>query len=220
MLRTITCGGKRIVPTKILCVGSNYPQHAREMGSPVPAEPIIFLKPNSAIAFGAPSLFIPEDFGLLHHEVELCFVVGRAGKDIAEARAPEHIGGFGVGIDFTLRDRQAEAKRMGRPWNLAKGFDGAAAFGPFLPAREVENPQELVISLSMGGEIRQRGNTQEMIFSPERILSFVSRFMTLEEGDLFMTGTPSGVGEVRHGDFIRAEIEGLPLLELTVLRRG
>lgn len=128
------------------------------------------------------------------------------------------IGGFGVGIDFTLRDRQAAAKRTRGPWALAKGFDASAVFGAFVPARDIADPCALQIELTVDGALRQSANTREMLFSPAAILSFVSRFMTVDEGDVVMTGTPAGVGGVRHGDVIEARIEGLPPLTFALLR--
>lgn len=218
-MRSILLDGRPIVPGKIVCVGKNYPDHVQEMGGGgLPAEPAIFLKPNSAIAEAGEAIAIPEALGLLHHEVELCFVVGREGKAIGEGAAGQFIAGWGVGIDFTLRDRQAAEKRTGGSWNLAKGFDNAAAFGAFVGARAAVDVADAAITLAINGEVRQHSRTCEMIFSPAKILSFVSRFMTIEAGDVFMTGTPAGVGEVKHGDVLRAEIEGLPALTITVLR--
>lgn len=218
-MRTIELEGRKIAPGKIVCVGKNYPDHVREMGGDgLPAEPVIFLKPNSAIARGGEAIFIPEELGLLHHEVELCFVVARGGRGILEGDAQACIAGWGVGIDFTLRERQAAAKKAGGPWDLAKGFDNAAAFGCFVSARKVGNAVDASIALTIDGVTRQRARTREMIFPPARILSFVSRFMTVEEGDVFMTGTPAGVDEVNHGDIIRAEIEGLPMLKIAIMR--
>ena len=219
-MNTIFCGERRYSPGKIVCVGKNYPSHIREMGGrdEKPPEPTIFLKPKTAIVSGSETVFIPLELGLLHHEVELCFVVGKDGQGVPVDEAPSFIAGYGVGIDFTLRDRQAEAKKVGGPWALAKGFDGSAVFGNFAPAAEVADPCRLAISLSIDGKVRQRGNTVDMIFSPASVLSFASRFMTMEEGDVFMMGTPAGVGEVKHGDVIAAEIEGLPKLTFAVLR--
>ena len=219
-MKTIDGGGRTYTPGKIICVGKNYPDHIREMGDAAgrPAEPTIFVKPNTAIVAGEESVFIPLELGLLHHELELCFVVGRDGKGIPESEAPAYIAGWGVGIDFTLRDRQAAAKRAGGPWTLAKGFDGAAVFGGFAKADAVADPCALAMSLAIDGKVRQSGNTREMLFSPAAVLSYVSRFMSMEEGDVVMTGTPAGVGEVQHGDVIAAEIEGLPKLTFAVLR--
>jgi len=220
-MHTIACGRRAFTPSKLICVGKNYPSHIEEMGGGLrPSQPTIFLKPNSAIAFEVDQVFIPEEFGLIHHEVELCFAVGRTGRDIPLAEAHSYIAGYGVGIDFTLRDLQAVAKRSGAPWSLAKGFDAAAPLGRFVEANSVGDPCGLAIVLTVNGISRQSASTSEMIFSPEEILSFVSEFMTVEEGDVFMCGTPSGVGEVRHGDVLHAEIAGLPPLKIEIIRKG
>jgi 2-keto-4-pentenoate hydratase/2-oxohepta-3-ene-1,7-dioic acid hydratase in catechol pathway len=183
-----------------------------------PDEPVIFLKPNSSIVYGSNEVFIPEEYGLLHYEVELCFIVGREGKNIKIDDASSHIAGYAVGIDFTLRDRQSIAKQKGLPWALAKGFDGSCPLGNFISADKVKKPNALDIMLLKNEESVQTGNTKEMIFSCEEILSFASKFMTIEKGDIFMTGTPHGVGEVNHGDLFFAEVAGLPSFELKVFR--
>ena len=220
-MHTITCGRRAFTPSKVICVGKNYPDHIEEMGGGGrSSEPVIFLKPNSAIAFEANQVFIPQEFGLVHHEVELCFAVGRQCKDVSLAQAHSYIAGYGVGIDFTLRDRQSTAKRSGAPWSVAKGFDAAAPLGRFVGADDIGDPCALAIGLTVNGVARQSASTSEMIFSPEEFLSFVSRFMTVEEGDVFMCGTPSGVGQVNHGDVLHAEIAGLPPLKIEVIREG
>jgi len=219
-MKTVYCAGRKYASGKIICVGKNYAEHISEMGGgdERPAEPTIFLKPNSAIADAGEAVFLPVELGLLHHEVELCFVVSKDGKKIPLNEAPSFIAGWGVGIDFTLRDMQARAKKAQGPWALAKGFDNSAVFGEFAPAGELADPCNLSISLSIDGKVRQRGSTRDMIFSPAAVLSYVSRFMTVEEGDVFMMGTPAGVGEVKHGDVLTAGIEGLPELKFAVLR--
>lgn len=219
-MKTIDLNGRRISPGKIVCVGKNYADHIKEMGGGGDRleEPTIFIKPSTAVMSGTETVFIPNELGLLHHEVELCFVVGKDGCDIAEREASRYIIGWGVGIDFTLRDRQSAAKKLGGPWALSKGFDGSAVFGNFLISRDIVDLPALEIKLSVNCHMRQCATTRDMLFSPAHILSFVSKFMTIEEGDIFMTGTPSGVGEVRHGDLIEATIEGLPPLRFAVLR--
>lgn len=218
-MRTITVDGKNIEPCKILCVGKNYVAHIEEMGgSEMPDEPTIFMKPNTAIGPRSGEVTIPGEFGLLHHEVELCFTVSRTCRNISEDDAPEAICAWGVGIDFTLRDRQSIAKNAGGPWTISKCFDGAAMFGEFTQPGEAYDPLNLSIQLSVNHEIRQSANTRLMIFTPIQVLCFVSRFMTVDPGDVFMLGTPKGVGEVLHGDLLEAEITGLPPLRFTVIR--
>ena len=212
-MNTVECNKKVYTPSKVICVGKNFEAHIREMGGArIPTHPTIFFKPNSAIAWGSGELVIPNELGLLHHEVELTFLVGK--KDKAEP----HIAGYGVGIDFTLRKLQALAKEGGKPWSLSKGFDNAAALGAFLPAEEGGDLKSRSITLSVNGEVRQRGVIGDMLASPSEILAYTSNTITIEEGDVFMCGTPSGVDEVNDGDHIVATIEGLPKLELTVKR--
>lgn len=207
-MNIIRCASQEYTPSKIICVGRNFPDHVKEMGgSEMPSEPVIFIKPNSAIVFNPREVKIPKSFGLLHHEVELCLVIDD-GK----------IAGYAVGIDFTLRDRQTDAKKQGAPWTIAKGFDGAAVFGEFIKAQDIKDALSLDISLSVNGKVKQKGNTRDMIFHPQRIIEFVSQFMTIETGDILMCGTPSGVGEVHDKDKISANIKGLPRLEFTVRR--
>ncbi|MFA4875215.1 MAG: fumarylacetoacetate hydrolase family protein [bacterium] len=219
-MKIIRLDSKEYTPSKIICVGKNFPDHVKEMGgSALPGEPVIFLKPNSAIAFNPREVAIPESLGLLHHEVELCILAGRGGRQLTPDEAGSIACGYAVGIDFTLRERQAEAKKAQGPWALAKGFDLSAVFGEFASAGAVNDPLDLDISLSVDGALRQSGSTRDMIFSPGAIISFVSRFMTVEPGDIFMCGTPAGVGEVRDNDEIEAGIDGLPRLHFRVVRK-
>jgi 5-carboxymethyl-2-hydroxymuconate isomerase len=207
-MNSIVCGKKVYTPSKVVCVGKNYADHITEMGGEWrPETPTIFIKPNSAIVFGVEEIALPQELGLVHHEVELCFVVGEG-----------RIAGYAVGLDLTLRELQAKAKEEGLPWALAKGFDSAAPLGEFLPADQVSDPLSLDISLSVNGEVRQQSNTGEMIFSPEEILAYASKYMTIEEGDVFMCGTPSGVGELNDGDVVEASVRELPKLKFKVKR--
>ena len=215
----VSLGGRQFVPSKVICIGRNFPLHVKEMGGGAPSnEPVLFLKPNSAILFDSPKVFLPQEMGLIHHELELCFVVGRGGRGISPKRAEGAIVGFAVALDLTLRDRQGAAKKAGEPWALAKGFDGSAVLGPFADAETVGDVTDAVMELQVNDEIRQHGNTSEMIFCPEDILCFASRFMTIEPGDLFLCGTPAGVGPLVDGDLIQARIEGLPDLRIGVRR--
>jgi len=216
----ITCGDNLYVPSKIICVGKNFAGHAREMGdSSSPQEPVIFIKPNSSISFAPETVSIPETLGLLHHEVELCALLGKGGRSLGTEEAQDAIAGYGVGVDFTLRDLQTEAKGKGWPWSLSKGFDSACVLGRFRSSQEVDDADGLPIGLSVNDTLRQEGNTEEMLFSAPDIICFVSQFMTLERGDVIMCGTPAGVGEVRDGDRIYAIVEGLPELSFIVKRR-
>jgi 2-keto-4-pentenoate hydratase/2-oxohepta-3-ene-1,7-dioic acid hydratase in catechol pathway len=219
-MHTINVEGTSVAPGKIVCVGKNYLAHVREMGeSKPPEEPTIFMKPNSAIAPISDTVSIPADFGLLHHEVELCFVVSGKCKNISKEDASARISAWGVGIDFTLRDRQRASKSVGGPWTISKCFDCAAVLGQFVQPSELFDPLNAHMELAINGEVRQSADTKQMIYSPVDVLSFVSRFLTIDPGDVFMCGTPKGVREVNDGDFLTAEIAGLPQLEFAVSRR-
>jgi 2-keto-4-pentenoate hydratase/2-oxohepta-3-ene-1,7-dioic acid hydratase in catechol pathway len=218
-VKRVKIEGEEYFPSKVICVGKNYKAHIAEMGGvEIPSEPTIFIKPNSALSFNPSEVDIPERLGLLHHEVELCFIVRRRLKDATEGEAEAGIAGYAVGIDFTLRDLQSSAKKAGLPWTLSKGFDSSAVVGNFVKAGRAKSVSNSDIFLSIDGVKRQGSNTSQMIFSPHYILSYASRYMTVEEGDIFMCGTPEGVSEVRGGDSIHAEISGLPPLRFTVNR--
>jgi 2-keto-4-pentenoate hydratase/2-oxohepta-3-ene-1,7-dioic acid hydratase in catechol pathway len=218
-MRTVVADGVSIAPGKIVCVGRNYLAHIREMGgSDSQGEPTFFMKPNSAIAQESGKVTIPSDFGLLHHEVELCFMVSRTCSKVREEDARGSITAWGVGIDFTLREIQSMAKKAGGPWTMSKCFDGAAVFGEFVQPHELFDPLDLQIKLTVNHELRQSASTKQMIFSPVDVLCYVSKFMTIDPGDIFMCGTPEGVREVVDGDLLKAEITELPKLEFTVLR--
>lgn len=216
---TVECDKKTYTPSKVICVGKNFEAHIAEMGGArIPTHPTIFFKPNSAISWGSGEVVIPAELGLLHHEVELSFLVGKTAKGISVDEAEGYIAGYGVAIDFTLRKLQALAKEGGKPWSLSKCFDNAAALGAFLPSSKSGDLKSRSITLSVNGEVRQRGVVGDMLASPAEILAYTAKTITIEEGDVFMCGTPSGVDEVNDGDKIVATIEGLPKLELTVRR--
>lgn len=218
-MHIMEAAGARIAPGKIICVGRNYLAHIREMGGSKPmSEPTIFLKPNSSITAGADRITIPSKLGTLHHEVELCFVIAEQCKSVSADDAQELISCWGVGLDLTLRDIQDAARKSGGPWTISKCFDSAAVFGEFVSVPTDFDPLSLDIQLSVNGELRQSANTGQMIFTPGEVIEYVSGFMTLEPGDVFMTGTPEGVGELRHGDLVEAEIFSLPKLTVSVER--
>lgn len=215
---TLPTSGLTLQPGKIICVGRNYADHAREMGADVPTEPLLFLKPPSSLVGHGGRVVLPELSQDVHHEVELVAVIGRGGKNIAEADALEYIDAYAVGLDMTARDLQARAKAQGLPWTVSKGFDTFAPLGILVEAWKVKNPQVLDIQLTVNGTLRQSGNTRDMIFSVARLVSYCSRVFTLLPGDLIYTGTPEGVGPVTDGDILEASIEGLPSLRLKVKR--
>lgn len=201
---------------KILCIGRNYAEHIRELGNETPDAPVIFIKPASSVIPDGGTVVIPPYSRDCHHEAELALLVGREGKDIPPERAMEHIAGFGVAIDLTLRDVQAELKKKGLPWEIAKGFDTACPLSDFVPAGEVGDPQNLSIRLSVNGELRQDGSTAMMIHTIPAIVSHMSRIFTLEPGDVILTGTPAGVGPLRPGDGVVAEIPRVGSLRVKV----
>lgn len=205
-----------IRPGKVLCIGRNYAKHAAEMQSEVPEEPMVFLKPSTALVAHGGIVRLPEQSQDVHHEVELVAVIGTGGKHIPEAEALQHVDGYAVGLDMTARDIQSAAKARRHPWSVAKGFDTFAPLGGFVAASEVDDPQMLDIQLTVNGTRRQLGHTRDMIFSVAHLVAFCSSIFTLEPGDLLYTGTPEGVGPVQPGDVLEATVTGLPTLRVTV----
>lgn len=200
---------KKYQINNIFCVGQNYAKHAKEMGGDAPKEPIIFLKPTSAVIQNGENIVLPKMSLNVHHEVELTVLIGKRGKDIPLADALNHVAGYGVGLDMTMRDKQSEAKKGGNPWTIAKGFDTSAPLSPFLDASKVVDPHNVNISLKVNGIERQQTNTSNMIFKVDVLIAFLSSIFTLEEGDIIYTGTPEGVAQVVSGDVLEAEISGI-----------
>jgi 2-keto-4-pentenoate hydratase/2-oxohepta-3-ene-1,7-dioic acid hydratase in catechol pathway len=187
---------------KIICIGRNYAEHAKELGNNVPTEPVFFCKPDSAILPRSNPLFIPPFTNDLHYEVELIIKIDRLGKNSEEQFADRYCSTIGLGIDFTARDVQEEQKKKGLPWEKAKAFDGSAVVGKdFLPLEEFDR-SNIRFSLKKNGEVVQIGNSSDMIFNFNKIIAYVSQFMTLKIGDLIFTGTPSGVGPVAINDVL------------------
>ncbi len=208
--------GRVVRPSKILCIGRNYALHAREMGSDVPEEPVVFLKPASALIATGETVRLPAQSTDVHHEVELVVVVGQGGSWIPLQSALDHVAGYAVGLDLTARDLQSRAKKAGLPWSVAKGFDTFAPLGPVTRAAVVADPQDLVIELRINGELRQSGHTSQMIFPVAALVSWCSQVFTLEPGDLIYTGTPEGVGPIAAGDVLEATGTGLEPLRVSV----
>ena len=198
---------------RIFCVGQNYADHAREMGSdPDRQEPFFFSKPADAVVANGSTLPFPPRTQDLHHEVELVIALGASGKDIAVEDAAATIFGAGVGIDLTRRDLQAAAKKIGRPWDMAKGFDRSAPIAALTPGVPATSGS---IALTVDGETRQSGDLSMMIWSVPEIIATLSTFVELAPGDLIFTGTPAGVGPIQRGQAVRATIEGFEPLEVT-----
>ncbi len=202
-------------PSKILCIGRNYAEHAREMAAEVPAEPLVFLKPPSALVADGGTVVLPRQSRDVHHELELVVVIGEGGRYVAEERALEHVAGYAVGLDLTARDLQAAAKAARAPWSVAKGFDTFAPLGAVAPAHVVGDPQRLELTLKVNGEVRQHGTTADMLFPVATLVAYLSTVFTLEEGDLIYTGTPEGVGPVLAGDVLEASCTNVPTLTVT-----
>ncbi|MCX6350393.1 MAG: fumarylacetoacetate hydrolase family protein [Bacteroidetes bacterium] len=193
---------------KIICVGRNYAEHAKELNNEVPENPVIFMKPESSLNKDNRPFFIPAFSDDIHYEVEVVVRIGKNGKHIAPQFAMDYIKDFGLGIDFTARDLQSQLKAKGLPWELAKGFDLSAVTGKFYPKEEIKNPANINFSLQKNGEVVQSGNTADMLFSFQDIISFVSKYFTLKIGDLIFTGTPKGVGRVTREDILIGYFEG------------
>lgn len=200
----------------IYCVGRNYLEHAQEMQSKLPDAPIIFLKPNSAIVTSETSLVFPKEKGQVHHEVELVVRVSKNGRRIDKRDAWSYVDAYCVGIDFTLRDLQSDLKSKSLPWLLSKGFDQSAAITEFQPIESPETFESLEFYLEKNGKIKQHGRADEMVFDVPTLLAFLSRTITLREGDLIYTGTPSGVGPVRSGDQVTIGIKGQETATFTI----
>jgi len=201
---------------KILCIGRNYADHIKELGNEMPERPVIFMKPASSVIGEGEQIVIPAYSNDCHHEAELALLIGTGGKDIPANQAMSHLAGFGVAIDLTLRDVQSEQKKKGLPWEIAKGFDTACPLSTFVPAASVSDPQDLRITLSVNGEPRQDGSTSLMIHRMPELISYLSGIFTLEQGDLILTGTPAGVGPIKSGDQVVAEIAQVGKLSVSV----
>ena len=192
----------------IFCVGRNYSEHAKEMHTEIPEQPIIFLKPSSAIIDNGENIIRPNISKLLHHEVELVVAIGKSGRSIPCSDAYMHVLGYAIGLDMTLRDLQNDAKKLGTPWTLAKGFATSAPISEIIPSAKISNPHNLIISCKVNGIERQKASTDDMIFKIDKLIEYISSLFTLQSGDLIFTGTPVGVGEVKPGDTIEAELTG------------
>ena len=203
---------------KLVCLARNYHKHAEEMKTVATADPLVFLKPASAVIFNGSSIVIPPLSTCLHHEVELGVVIGKKGRDIAQENALQHVFGYCITLDITARDIQSDAKKKGWPWTIAKGFDTFAPISDVIPKEAINNPNNLDLSLEINGTIKQQSNTKYMINSVERIITFISAIMTLEQGDLILTGTPEGVGEIVEGDILEARLGSFCSLRVDVKR--
>ncbi|WP_145576199.1 fumarylacetoacetate hydrolase family protein [Yersinia alsatica] len=197
--------------SKVVCVGSNYAEHIKEMGSTASAEPVLFIKPETALCDIRQPVSIPKDFGAVHHEVELAVLIGTPLKQASEDRVARAIAGYGVALDLTLRELQSGLKKAGQPWEKSKAFDGSCPISGFIPVAEFGDAQNVDLSLTINDEIRQQGNTRDMITSIIPLISYISRFFTLRAGDVVLTGTPQGVGPMKSGDMLKIMLNGKTL---------
>jgi 2-keto-4-pentenoate hydratase/2-oxohepta-3-ene-1,7-dioic acid hydratase in catechol pathway len=201
---------------KIIAIGRNYAEHAKELNNPVPSVPVIFMKPDTALLKDNKPFYHPEFSQDVHHEIEIVLKVSKEGKHISEKFAANYFEEIALGIDFTARDIQTKHKEKGLPWELAKAFDGSAPVSNFVPKAQFTNMYNIGFNLDVNGQTRQQGNTKDLLFSFERIIAFVSQYITLKKGDLIFTGTPQGVAKVNIGDRLEGFLEDEKLLDFYV----
>jgi acylpyruvate hydrolase len=202
---------------KIICVGRNYVDHIKELNNNLPVAPVIFMKPDTAIPQNNSEIYLPDFTSNMHHEVELVIKIDKAGKNIEEKFAHKYYSSIGVGIDFTARDIQDHCKENKLPWEIAKAFDNSAPIGNrFIPLNELPEKENINFSLKKNDAIVQQSNSSLMIFSFDKIISYISKYFTLKTGDLIFTGTPAGVSKVEIGDELECFIENISLLKTTI----
>ena len=202
---------------KIVCVGRNYADHAKELNNPIPTEPMLFIKPSTAAVALEQPFSIPRGLGSVHFETEMSVLIGRQLTNASEDDAKSAIVGVGVGLDLTLRDLQDALKSKGHPWEKAKAFDGACPLSAFVSPEHIDNLQNVQIRLRVNGDIRQDGNSAFMLNQVLPLISYISEFFTLEPGDVVMTGTPAGVGPINQGDQVEVELVGVLSAQTSVL---
>ncbi len=203
--------------SKIIGVGRNYAAHAAEMNSRPTEDPILFLKPPSALADITDPLLIPEGYGQVHYELELAVCIGKEARNVAADEAMNFVGGYGMALDLTLRDLQKAAKDKGLPWAVAKGFDRSCPVSEFRGAKEIPDPGDLEILFKLNGAVRQQASTSLMLFPVDYLISYISRFFTLLPGDLILTGTPAGVGPLTSGDEIEASVSHVASVKTRII---
>jgi 2-keto-4-pentenoate hydratase/2-oxohepta-3-ene-1,7-dioic acid hydratase in catechol pathway len=201
---------------KIICIGRNYAEHARELNNPLPSKPVFFMKPDSSLLINNKPFFLPDFSEEIHYEAEIVLKISRLGKNIQKPFAGRYFNSIGIGIDFTARDLQEVCKKAGHPWEIAKAFDQSAVVNQFIPLASVPDPYAIHFQLDINGKPVQKGNTKDMIFSFDDIIAYISTFITLKTGDLIFTGTPAGVGAVRACDHLVGSVEGQVLLDFYV----
>jgi acylpyruvate hydrolase len=201
---------------KIIAIGRNYAEHAKELNNPVPGVPVIFMKPETALLKENKPFYHPDFSDDIHHEIEMVIKISKEGKHISEQFAQNYFEEIGLGVDFTARDIQSKHKEKGLPWELAKAFDGSAPVSSFVSKSQFADLKNINFRLDVNGETRQQGNTSYMLFSFEYIIAFVSKYITLKKGDLIYTGTPQGVGKVNIGDQLEGYLENVKMLDFLI----
>jgi len=201
---------------KLICIGRNYTDHIKELENEKPTDPVVFLKPDTAILLKKQPFFIPDFSDDVHHEVEVLVKINKVGKHIAKKFADKYYDEIGLGIDFTARDLQAQLKAKGLPWEKAKAFDGAAVIGKWLPKTQFQNVDNINFNLKKNDEIVQQGNTELMLWKIDEIIEYVSKYFTLKIGDIIFTGTPAGVGKVFANDKLKGYIENEELFSIKI----
>jgi len=204
---------------KIVAIGRNYAAHAKEMGATVAEDPVFFLKPTSSyLLMNKGPIELPVGCDI-HHELEIGVVIGKKARDVSVEKAMDHVAGYVLALDMTARNLQSIAKSKGLPWTQSKGYDTFTPIGEYIDKSKIPDPQNLNFWLKVDGELRQRGNTKDMIFPIPQLIKFVSSIMTLEIGDLILTGTPEGVSSVKHGQVLEGEIEGITKIRFVAANR-
>ncbi|MCD4484942.1 fumarylacetoacetate hydrolase family protein [Chromobacterium vaccinii] len=203
MSKVFMMDGTPLEVANIFCIGRNYAEHIKELGNRAEDEPVVFLKPLSALSPEGEPIHLPAWSNDVHYEAELVMLIGKGGKHIPMERALDHVAAYGLGLDLTARDRQNQAKTAGLPWLLSKGFDQSACVSRFIPAMDLPTPQHCRFSLEVNGLLRQLGRTEHMLFTLAELIAYLSRMFTLSPGDLIFTGTPEGVGKLSSGDSLR-----------------
>ena len=201
---------------KIIAIGRNYAEHAKELNNPIPTVPVIFMKPDTAVLKDNKPFYHPEFSTDIHHEIELVLKISKEGKHIAQKFAGSYFDEIGLGIDFTARDIQQKHKEKGLPWELAKAFDNSAPISKFIPKSEFKDLSNLNLRLDINDNTVQEGNTKDLLFPFENIIAFVSQYITLKKGDLIFTGTPKGVGKVNISDHLCGYLEDEKLLDFYI----
>ncbi|MFI1772256.1 fumarylacetoacetate hydrolase family protein [Thalassobellus citreus] len=201
---------------KLICIGRNYTEHIKELENEKPNDPVVFLKPDTAILLKKQPFFIPDFSDDVHYEVEVLVKINRVGKHIDRKFAHKYYNEIGLGIDFTARDLQGELKAKGLPWEKAKSFDGAAVIGNWLPVSQIESIDAVEFSLKKNDNIVQKGNTSHMLWKIDELIEYVSKYFTLKIGDIIFTGTPAGVGRVIANDKLKGFIEDKEMFSITV----